>query len=44
VVDDFPRRRIQRPVIVRFHPNPDPIACHTFFSVSKLRLVLSRLE
>jgi hypothetical protein len=28
VVDDFLRRRIQRPVVVRFHSNSDPITLH----------------
>src|SRR3954463_16034832 len=28
VVDDFLRRRVQRPMVVRLHPNPDPIASH----------------
>src|SRR5436190_15655069 len=28
VIDDLPRRRVERPVVVRLHPNPDPIATH----------------
>src|SRR5258706_9217623 len=28
MLDDFLRRRIQRPMIVRFHSNSDPIASH----------------
>src|SRR5215213_3551483 len=28
VVDDFLRRRVQRPVVVRFHPDSNPVTRH----------------
>src|SRR5688572_24606744 len=36
VVDDFLRRRVQRPVVVGFHPNSNPIACHIFLFPARL--------
>src|SRR3954453_11958187 len=29
VLDDFLRRRVQRPVVVRLHPNSNPLALHS---------------
>jgi hypothetical protein len=34
VVDDFLRRRVQRPVIIRFHPNSNPITRHILLTIS----------
>src|SRR4029077_18833955 len=38
VVDDFLRRRIERPMIIRFHPNSDPITSHQFSPLSVMHI------
>jgi hypothetical protein len=30
MIDDFFRRRIQRPMVIRFHPNSNPITLHIY--------------